>query len=248
MKINNRLFDLFHEKAKETFVETVQIGLSYTAVITQDGGIGVSFTYYEGRESCMLNDNDFEGKSADLLLRYIHDENPVLRSLAVALVNALNHTEALKMPEDRRNRILFDTFLHRKKMNVAMVGFFKPLMPYFTEREASLEILDLTHNMGDKDVFYDKLGNWADVLFMTSTTLLNNTSEEILGYAGEKVKAVMLGPSTPLVSDAFNHLPVHMLAGTVPLIKEGVIKAIRNGKGTPAIHKCSRKSYINIKD
>ena len=45
---------------------------------------------------------------------------------------------------------------------------------------------------------------------------------------------------------AFDHLPVHMLAGTVPIDKTNVLKAIRHGMGTPVLQKFSRKSYLSL--
>jgi hypothetical protein len=94
--------------------------------------------------------------------------------------------------------------------------------------------------------FYKKLKNWADVLFLTSTSILNNSTEEILAKVHAKVKTIMLGPSTPMVAEAFDHLPVHMLAGTVPLDRENVIKAVRHGMGTPVLHRFSRKSFLSL--
>ena len=94
--------------------------------------------------------------------------------------------------------------------------------------------------------FYNKLGNWADVLLLTSTSILNNTTEEILANVGQKVKSVMLGPSTPMVKEAFEHLPVNILAGTVPLDKAKTLKAVRHGMGTPVLHKFSRKSFLSL--
>lgn len=83
---------------------------------------------------------------------------------------------------------------------------------------------------------------------LTSTSILNNSTEEILANAGEKLKTVMLGPSTPMVAEAFNHLPVDMLAGTVPIDKENTLKAIRHGMGTPVLHKYSRKIFLDLPD
>lgn len=83
---------------------------------------------------------------------------------------------------------------------------------------------------------------------LTSTSILNNSTEEILTNAGEKLKTVMLGPSTPMVAEAFNHLPVDMLAGTVPIDKENTLKAIRHGMGTPVLHKYSRKIFLDLPD
>ena len=73
-------------------------------------------------------------------------------------------------------------------------------------------------------------------------------SEEILINVGKKVKTVMLGPSTPIVADAFSHLPVDMLAGTVPIDKEKTLKSIRHGMGTPVLHRYSRKVFLTLPD
>jgi hypothetical protein len=127
-----------------------------------------------------------------------------------------------------------------------MVGFFGPLINLFNQKFASLEIFDSSRGLGQKEDFYKKLGGWAEVLFLTSTSILNNTTEDILGSVGKGVKTVMLGPSTPMVAKAFDHLPVHVLAGTVPIDKEKILKAIRHGMGTPVLQKFSRKSYLAL--
>jgi hypothetical protein len=49
-----------------------------------------------------------------------------------------------------------------------------------------------------------------------------------------------------MVAAAFDHLPVHMLAGTVPIDRERLLTAIRHGMGTPVLHKFSRKSYLTL--
>jgi uncharacterized protein (DUF4213/DUF364 family) len=195
----------------------------------------------------MLNKTvDYEGRPASDLLKSIKSENTIERSMALALINALNYDQALKLPEDKKNQILFDEFNIGKGTRVAMVGYFGPLVDRLQQRNAKLEILDESRNLGREDEFYERLGSWAQVLFLTSTSILNNTAEKILGYVHQKIKTVMLGPSTPMIGEAFSHLPVHMLAGTVPLNKEKILKAIRHGMGTPVLHKYSRKSYLEL--
>jgi hypothetical protein len=127
-----------------------------------------------------------------------------------------------------------------------MVGYFGPLIKRFKQRQALLDILDQSRGLGEPTDFYKKLKNWADVLFLTSTSILNNSTEEILANVHARVKTIMLGPSTPMVAAAFEHLPVHMLAGTVPLDKENIVKTVRHGMGTPVLHRFSRKSYITL--
>ena len=246
MLLNQRLYDLFENRAREVNIEILCLGLGYTAATLSDGGIGLAYTHFEDKKSCMLLNKhiDYEGQPAVQLLEKIKSDHPVERSMALALVNALNHKDALEFPEDRKNKIMFDKFNIGEGTRVAMVGFIGPLVDLLKQKRASVEVLDTSRNMGQKQEFYAKLGNWADVLILTSTSILNNTTEEILQHVSPTVKTVMLGPSTPMVAAAFRHLPVHMLAGTVPIDKEDVLKAIRHGMGTPVLQKFSRKSFL----
>lgn len=250
MNLNTRLYEIFLDQAQNVTVEILSLGLGYTAVTTSDGGIGLSYTYFGDKKSCMvLNKHiDYEGKSADQLLEKINSDNTVERSMALALINALNYNDALNLPEDDNNNIMFEKFNIGRGRRVAMVGYFGPLVRHFEEMGVSAEILDTSRGLGQKEEFYNKLKNWAQVLLLTSTSVLNNSTEEILANVGENVKTVMLGPSTPMAADAFEHLPVHMLAGTVPTDKEKTLKAIRHGMGTPVLHKYSRKVFLDILD
>jgi len=246
MLLNQRLYDLFEGRAKGVDIQILCLGLGYTAVTLADKGIGLSYTHFEDKKSCMLLNKhiDYEDRPAVHLLEKIKSEHPLERSMALALVNALNHKNALGYPEDQKNTMLFEAFDIGVGTRVAMVGFIGPLVKALDQKQAAVEVLDSSRDMGQKENFYAKLGDWADVLVLTSTSILNNTTEEILQNVHPKVKTVMLGPSTPMVAAAFEHLPVNMLAGTVPIDKENVIKAIRHGMGTPVLKKFSRKSYL----
>ena len=250
MKLNNRLYDIFCDHAQKVNIKTLNIGLRYTVVETSSGGMGLSYTYFERKKACQLRDNykDYEGSPASELLEKIKSSDTMERSMAIALVNALNYERALLLPEDRKNQVMFEKLDIHEGSKVAMVGYFGPLMKNFKEKRAELEVIDEFRDIGIKEVFYEKLGNWADALFLTSTSILNNTTEEILSYAGNKVKTVMLGPTTPMVDEAFDHLPVKMLAGTVPIEKENVLKAVRHGAGTRVIQKFSRKSFLLLSE
>jgi uncharacterized protein (DUF4213/DUF364 family) len=248
MILNDKLCNLFRDKAQKVHVDLLCLGLGYTAAVTSDGGIGIAYTYFEDKKSCMLLNEtvDYEGRPASELLEKIKSDATIERSMALALVNALNYQNALQSPEDENNEIMFEAFKITKGTKVAMVGYFGPLIKRFEQREAVLDILDQSRGLGRMEDFYKKLKNWADVLFLTSTSILNNSTEEILANVHAKVKTIMLGPSTPMVAEAFDHLPVHMLAGTVPLDRENVIKAVRHGMGTPVLHRFSRKSFLSL--
>ena len=242
------LYEHFKEAAAAAIIDCISIGLGYTAVTTTAGGIGVAYSYFKSKHSCQFlpDFQDCEGRSGLTLLEGIRSAEPLHRSVALAAINAFNHLAASKLPEDTHNIALFDRLGIGSASRVAMVGYFGPLIKKFESRGADLKILDESRNLGRVTDFYDILSDWAEVLFLTSTSILNNTCEEILAQLGQDVKTVMLGPSTPLVAEAFAHLPVDMLAGTVPVDKEKVLRAIRHGQGTPVIQKYSRKVFLEL--
>ena len=96
MELNDRLYNLFLNKACQVNVEIVSIGLGYTAVSTSDGGVGLAYTYFKDKTSCVLLNRvvDYEGRPASDLLESIKSENTIERSMALALINALNYDQA----------------------------------------------------------------------------------------------------------------------------------------------------------
>jgi hypothetical protein len=248
MELIRRIYDHFHKKAQDIRVESLSIGLSYTAVTTSDGGIGIAYTYAGDKRCCSMNKDyrDYEGERAVELLAEIKSPDPLHRSMGLALVNAMNFREASGYPEDSNDRLWMDSFGIGSGTRIAMVGLFRPFMKPFKDRGALVEVLDDFQGVGERGSFYKKLNEWPEVLVLTSTSILNDSTEEILGRLAPGVKVVMIGPSTPMVADAFCHLPVHRLAGTVPVDKAGVLKAVRHGVGTPVIHRFSRKVYLAL--
>ena len=245
MKLNRILYDRFIEKARKVSIENVTIGLGYTAVTLSDGGMGLAGTWFAGKKPTSMNKDyvDFEGKPADELLAYIHDDRMVHRCMALALINAFNYPVAAKIPESPGNRFLLKTIGVARGTKVSMVGFFRPLVERIKAGSTDLDILDETLGLGERQSFYDRLSGRSDVLILTSTSILNNTTEDILQHTGKNVKTIMMGPSTPMVSDVFKHFRVHMLAGAVPVEKEKVLRAVRHGTGTPVIKNFCRQVY-----
>jgi len=66
MLLNQRLYDLFEGRAKGVDIQILCLGLGYTAVTLADKGIGLSYTHFEDKKSCMLLNSRFRivGKNA----------------------------------------------------------------------------------------------------------------------------------------------------------------------------------------
>jgi uncharacterized protein (DUF4213/DUF364 family) len=245
MELNHKLYECMSAAAKRVTIDQVTIGLGYTAVTTSDGGIGIAATCVALDSGCagQFDVVDFEGRAGIDLLQLIVKPDPMGRTIALALVNALNHRHARALPEDRGNALLFNQFDIRSGVRVAMVGYFPPLVDRLEKQNVSLSVVDDARGMGDKKTFYKQLDGWADVLLITATSILNNSTETILSHAGPDLKIVLLGPSTPMIPEAFAHLPVHMLAGSAITDPQRALKIVRHSGGTRALKPVTRKVY-----
>ncbi len=242
MKLYDNLYNAVIKKAKAVTIDLIHIGISYSAVLTSDGGCGIAFTFLGESKTCTVvkDPMDYEGKSAEGLLKLLYSDHIVERSAALALVNALNFHRANAMDTDSGS--LFQDLGIKNGSRVSMVGYFGPVLQGLEAMNVKVDILDSSRKLGKKETFYQTIrkGN-TDALILTSTSIVNKTTEDILQNLSPSIPCVMLGPTTPMIPESFAHLPVNILAGTVPVDTDGVLKAIRHGKGTPAIQKSCKK-------
>ncbi len=250
MNINKKVIDHFRAQAENAIIRRVTIGLGYTVVETESGtrGMGLSYTWLPRKAGCHVikEYTNFEGKPALLLLEKWNSENTIERTLALACTNALNYRQAASLPEEKGDTGIYEVLGIGPGSNVAMVGFFKPLISPMKERGAEVEIIDIHHQVGDEARFSEKLENWANTFIITATAFLNNSIEGLLSRLPEEGKTVILGPSTPMVPEIFEGYPVTLLAGTVPLDFEAVERSVRHGTGTPVIQKFGKKVSMMI--
>lgn len=245
MELNRKLLESVATTADRVTVDQVTIGIGYTAVTTSDGAIGIAATDV-ARDDCWAGNRevlDFEGGPATDLLQLIMRTDAMARTMALALINALNHPKTMTLSDDPGNRVLIKHFGVLSGARVAMVGYFPPLVRLLTEKNVPLAIIDDAKGLNDKESFYRKLEVWADVLLITATSIINNSTETLLSHAGPRLRTILLGPTTPMLPEAFDHLPIHMLAGTAITDPAQALKIIRHGGGARALKPVSRKVY-----
>lgn len=247
MIINDKILEVFHEEASLASIDQITIGLGYTALTLTDGRCGLCSTLIHNFSDCPVSQDplDYEKKPALPLLQKITSKNPLARVLAIALVNALNYNYAYACSEDS-GQLIQDLHL-RKYDKVAMVGYFRPVAAYFEEGGIEVKSYDIGKQMGNLSEFYHWACSEADAVVITATSLINGTIEEVLAQLQEKtIPAVIMGPSTIMRPEIYSHLKVTMLAGTVALDTEAIVKAVRNGKGTRVLHKHAKKVQLMI--
>ena len=244
MRLNERIYIRFTEEASSSMIEEIHLGLGYSVVTLSDGRCGLCHTWIDSKDSCTLfkEQADFEGGSALELLQMIHSENRITRSAVIALVNALNQGQAASFPDDTGT--LFKDLGLTAGSRLAMVGYFAPVIRRLKEACIEVKAYDIGKGVGDPDEFYGWARDKADAMILTATSVINDSIEGVFSSMGYKeIPTAVMGPSTIMAPELYAHLPVTVLAGTLPLDTAGVLKAIRNGKGTPELLKFSKKVY-----
>ena len=252
MTIHESLRQALLPLAEGAVLDTLAIGLGYTCAMVRDHkgepGVGVAYTPDPDQPGCSLlePDEEYEGAPAAQALDLLCSGRGLHRAIGLAVANGLNHARAMALPEDRDTSALFDSLGIGPGTRVAMVGCFTPLLKRIKERGAELDMVDRGRGLGDEQAFRDRLRTWPQAVIITSTSLINNTLEELLDLVPGGARVALLGPSTPLVPEAFAGRPVHVLGGTVPMDGEATLRAVRHAKGTPVIQRFSRKPYIIV--
>jgi uncharacterized protein len=248
MTLAKRIRECLEVRAARETVEVLSIGLGYTAVCTSGGGIGLAYTPIESKSACSAlgRDEAYEGGLAALLLEQLDSDVPLRRAMGLAAANALAHSDALRLPEDRGNELLAEVLGIAGGTRVALVGCIRPLVEKLRGWGAEVEVIDAGKGIGDPGKFRRRLKDWAEVLLMTSTTIINGSFDELMHEAGTSVRAGLIGPGTPLVAAPFVGMQMRVLAGTVPLDREATLRAVRHGHGTPVLLRHGRKVCLEL--
>jgi uncharacterized protein (DUF4213/DUF364 family) len=245
MEIYRKMQQLFGDAAAQQSIRHLDLGLGYTAVVLSDGRAGIAYTYITGKDSCSLfqDRRDFEGAPASQLMELLGSDNLVERSAAVAAVNALNSGRADDFPADEDS--LVDDFGVEEGDVVAMAGYFGPVVAKIEAVGATVHAHDMGKGIGAQEELYGLISSGeAKGLVFTSTSVINGTTEEVLSHLHKDTPCALLGPTTPMIPEVFDHLPIDFLGGIAPANTEGILKAVRNGRGTRDILKAAKKVYF----
>lgn len=200
MKLLN---DLINSIEKDAPVRNVLIGAHWTAVSSRRCGMASTIMSPKPHGEELVRDAGvLHLKSAKELAQYALSTNPLEASIGLAAINSL-----LEIPQNNLTRINAFKVVAEKGAgkHVAIFGHF----PYLRDIKATasqVSVFEL-YPSGDElnlDQVPSVLPN-ADVVAITSTSIINHTLESILPHLCKDAYAVLVGPSTPLCPLLFEH-------------------------------------------
>ncbi|HDQ41366.1 MAG TPA: hypothetical protein ENN39_10110 [Desulfonatronum sp.] len=233
MNLTERLISIAHPLGDDLRVQDVRIGLGYTCVELDDGSAGLACTPVRGHSgSCthLKRAGSLSGLAAKELLEGLQSDHPLERAIGLAVCNALNQRfDSRYLDED--SMALLDI---REDDHVVMVGFFGPLISRIKATGCRLDIVERDADKPgviDSEKGHEVLAQ-CDVAIITSTSIINNTVDDLLSALRKTRSAVMLGPSTPLFPQAFAGTRITQLSGAHVMDKEKVKMTVSQGGGT----------------
>lgn len=185
----------------------------FGAVELDDGTLGLSYVLL-GDTPARLEGwrgsgaNGLAGSDALALARWWRDGDGVERTLGYAAVTALSRRlldEAGLAPPAAADSI--GGLDPRPGEHVGMVGFFPPLVKAITAAGARLTVVELRADLAGShpgfEVTLDPAAlRQCDKVLSTSTVLLNDTLDAILGHCVRAREIVLIGPGAGLLPDA----------------------------------------------
>ncbi len=196
----------------------------FMAVTLKGGAMGISYVLVPDREEsiyCSIHESDYIGKAPLTMALKFGSSTAVDNMLGLAAVNAIcQHLfKALDYTFDFTSDSLgmLDIKAHD---SVGMVGLFPPLIKRVTDRGASLTIIEkkkeLINENPEINVTLDpgELRHCNKVL-CTSTTVNNNTIDEILSHCKKDAKISVIGPTAGYFPDPLFKRGVDVVGGNL---------------------------------
>ncbi|NVN90780.1 MAG: DUF364 domain-containing protein [Desulfuromonadales bacterium] len=234
LTIQRQLVDFLAPWAADSLVSDVRIGLGYTAVALESGHAGVAWTPKSESHSCthFSSAGSLTGRPASVLLSMLcHTQSPLARAVGLATANAL--LSARPNPQATSDEVIHSLALTPDD-RVAMVGHFAPVVANIQKSGCRLDILELNPQRGG--TLCPEEGRTAlaqcSVAIITGTSLINGTFDQVLADLGSPRAAVLLGPSSPLCTEAFLGTKITHIAGARVRDMAAVLRVVSEGGGT----------------
>lgn len=233
------LFDDLLQNLPNGEIEAAIIGLHWTAVIVNTAGerrCGLASTipspHVHGKP-----DVPEAGKIQTMptldVAQWVFSPTPTLRSLGMATINAL----LPQHPESWTDINAADVIVkHGKHKRVTLIGHF-PFVPDIQDKVGQLDVLELKPQPGDLPASAaEDILPQADVIAITSMTLLNHTFDDLVGLCNPKALTIILGPTTPLLPKMYDY-GLDMLCGSIITDIDAVAHTISQGGNFRQAHR-----------
>jgi uncharacterized protein (DUF4213/DUF364 family) len=220
------LEDLLSNIHDDSPVRTVLVGAHWTVVCSRHSGMAATLmTSFPHGHGAVRDVGRLHSKTALELAKYALSDNFLEACIGMAAINSLLEVDESQAIEINAVDVLAE---HGRGKNVALIGHF-PFIPKLQPAVGHLWVIE-QHPAQEEypaEAATDLLPQ-ADVVAITSSTLINHTLDQLLSHCRPGALVMMLGPSTPFSPVMFDH-GVNILSGSKIVNEVAVLRTIGQG-------------------
>jgi uncharacterized protein (DUF4213/DUF364 family) len=239
------LGDLLRQIPEGIIARRISVGVFWTAV--EGLRMGLASTIAEGHphgDSPVREAGKLEGRPLRELAQLLFEGSLLEASIGLAALNAGLPLDEKRLIEGNASQFL----LAKAEGKITVIVGHFPFVEELKKSAKELWVLELKPREGDVDAKYaSQILPQAEVIGITSTTLINRTFEGIMRLCPPKSFKMLIGPSTPLSPFLFE-LGLDALSGALVVDQQKVYKYLLQGATFKQIHKSGAvKLYLMLK-
>jgi len=246
MNIYQKLVENCLSLARAKKTKRVCIGINYTVVEIERGGIGIAHTFLPEKEFYrnLENEIDFWKSPADLLIKGYLSNNPLEISVGLATINAILNNKKNFLFNSFKEDIISQLDLSEKD-EILMIGYFESIYNKLKGKVKKIWVIE--EKWTNSNLNISEITHKIKLAIITSTTLLNKTLEDFLEITKEIPEILLAGPSTPLTPNIFKNTSITWLCGSIVKDSELLFRGVCEGKGTESLFKSGALEKIILK-
>ncbi|OCZ49856.1 DUF364 domain-containing protein [Dehalobacter sp. TeCB1] len=253
--ILERVYELALPRLKGKKIREVRVGLGLMTVELDDGSLGVTYVLRkETVDGCSLlpQGGKLVGMPAQEIAEWALQGNNVISSaMGLAVLNSVAEFEKLEQVENADGSDAAFSVEIKPTDTVGVIGHIGPIIFNLKDKVQNLLVFERGENLPGgvyPESKEPELLPECQVVFVSSTSLINRTLESVLGYCNGTRDVVMVGSSTPLYPQAFRGTGVTMLSGTrwLPEYRDSILTGISQCAGVRQLIRYAQKISVRV--
>lgn len=253
--ILERVYDLAQSRLTDRKIKEVRVGMNLMAVELDDGSLGITYVLKQELDhgcTALPRSGSLVGMPAgDMAQWALQSENVLTAAMGLAVLNGAAEFDKLVQSDLPQGVDAAFAVEIMPADTVGVIGHIGPIIAKLTGKVRKLLVFERGQNATGQvypETAQPALLPDCQVVFITSSSLINGTLEKLLTYCSRAREVVMVGSSTPLYPEAFSGSGVTVLSGTRWLTanREAILTGISQCAGMKQLIKYGQKMTVRI--
>ncbi|MBP2638421.1 MAG: hypothetical protein H6Q72_4328 [Firmicutes bacterium] len=253
--ILERIYELALPKLSGKRIREVRVGLNLLMVELDDGSLGVTYVLRDdiGHGCTAIPEaGQLLGKDAKEIAEWaLKGKNVLPVAIGLAILNSVAEFDKLEQIDNLQDADAMFAVETKPTDTVGMIGYIGPLITNLKGKVKNLLVFErgeCSEGVYPETREPDLLPE-CQVVYISSTSLINGTLEKLLTYCSRARDVVMVGSSTPMYPEAFQGSGVTVLSGTrwLSANREAIFQGVSQCAGMWQLIKNGQKMSVRVK-